>query len=105
MKRAACPFCELPPSRIVAGNDLAAVIRDGFPVSPGHTRIIPRRHIGSFFDASDVERAALVRLLAEARLVLDAEFQPAGYNISINDGRAVGTWRPWCAVTRRSRQR
>lgn len=90
MQRTSCPFCELPPSRIVAGDDLAVVVRDGFPVSPGHTLIIPRRHIGSFFDTSDAERAALLRLLAEARLVLDAEFHPAGYNIGINDGPAAG---------------
>ena len=90
MQQTSCPFCELPPSRIVAGDDLAVVIRDGFPVSPGHTLIIPRRHIGSFFDTSDAERAALLRLLAEARLVLDAEFQPAAYNIGINDAAAAG---------------
>ena len=90
MKRTSCPFCELPPSRIVAGDDLAVVIRDGFPVSPGHTLIIPRRHIGSFFDTSHAERAGLLRFLAEARLALDAEFHPSGYNIGINDGPAAG---------------
>ena len=30
----------------------AAAIRDGYPVSPGHTLLIPKKHIGSFFDLS-----------------------------------------------------
>ena len=45
-----CPFCLLPSERIVFANLHGMVIRDGFPVSPGHTLIIPRRHVGSYFD-------------------------------------------------------
>ena len=44
-----CPFCTLPPERIIEQTPLALVIHDGFPVSPGHTLIIPRRHVGSDF--------------------------------------------------------
>ncbi len=32
-----CPFCTLPPARIVKENDLAMLIRDAYPVSPGDT--------------------------------------------------------------------
>jgi diadenosine tetraphosphate (Ap4A) HIT family hydrolase len=32
------------------------VIRDAYPVSPGHTLVIPRRHVGSFFDLTADER-------------------------------------------------
>ncbi|MCX7165738.1 MAG: HIT family protein [Rhodocyclales bacterium] len=85
-----CPFCRLPSSRLVAGDDLALVVRDGFPVSLGHTLILPRRHFGSFFEATEAERASLLRLLDEAKLVLDAQFQPDGYNIGINNGAAAG---------------
>jgi diadenosine tetraphosphate (Ap4A) HIT family hydrolase len=35
-----CPFCTLPADRIVASNELAVVIRDGFPISRGHTLVI-----------------------------------------------------------------
>ena len=30
-------------------------VRDSFPVSPGHTLVIPVRHFGSFFDAAPDE--------------------------------------------------
>lgn len=85
-----CPFCHLPPERILLSNDVGWVIRDAFPVSPGHTLVIPKRHIGSFFDLTDDERNGLMALLAEAKLGTEAEFAPAGYNIGINDGPAAG---------------
>ena len=85
-----CPFCSLPANRQLLANDRAIAIRDGFPVSPGHTLIVPRRHVGSFFEVTDDERADLMRLLMQARHDLDREFSPAGYNIGINDGKAAG---------------
>jgi diadenosine tetraphosphate (Ap4A) HIT family hydrolase len=85
-----CPFCTLPTERIVVSNLHGVVIRDGFPVSPGHTLIIPRRHVGSFFDIDATERDALMALLGEAKRRLDREFSPDGYNIGINDGAAAG---------------
>ena len=85
-----CPFCALPPERIVISNLHGMVIRDAFPVSPGHTLVIPRRHVGSFFEIENAERDALMALLEEAKRLLDKEFKPAGYNIGINDGAAAG---------------
>jgi len=87
---APCPFCTLPPDRILNIRGTAVAIRDGFPVSPGHTLIIPRRHVASFFEITDEERTDLITLLAAARDDLDRQFRPAGYNIGINDGAAAG---------------
>jgi diadenosine tetraphosphate (Ap4A) HIT family hydrolase len=85
-----CPFCTLPRDRIVAEDELTLTIRDGYPVSPGHTLVIPKRHVRSLFDASDAERRALWEALQRARAALDAELQPAGYNLGINDGEMAG---------------
>ena len=85
-----CPFCSLSAERFVLASEHAIVIRDGFPVSPGHTLIIPRRHVASFFAVTDAERADLMSLLAAARDELQRQFCPAGYNIGINDGAAAG---------------
>lgn len=71
-------------------DDLAVVVRDGFPVSPGHTLIIPRRHVASFFSATGQEVASLMRLLDRAQVALKSECAPAAYNIGINDGLAAG---------------
>jgi diadenosine tetraphosphate (Ap4A) HIT family hydrolase len=85
-----CPFCSLPTERFVLQSGYAVVIRDAFPVSPGHTLIIPKRHVASFFEVTEAERADLMSLLAAARDDLDREFRPAGYNVGINDGAAAG---------------
>jgi len=87
---APCPFCTLPPDRILDRRGTAVAIRDGFPVSPGHTLIIPKRHVASFFEITDEERTDLMTLLTAARDDLDRRFRPTGYNIGINDGAAAG---------------
>ena len=86
----ACPFCTLPVARVIDENITAIAIRDGFPVALGHTLLIPKRHTGSFFDLSEQERRDILFLLDRAKLVLDKEFSPQGYNIGINDGMAGG---------------
>jgi len=85
-----CPFCSLPRERFILSNALGVVIRDGFPVSAGHTLIIPRRHVSSYFGLLEDEREALLALLEEAKRGLEKEFRPQGYNIGINDGPAAG---------------
>jgi diadenosine tetraphosphate (Ap4A) HIT family hydrolase len=80
----------MPPERIVAGDDLAFAVRDAYPISPGHTLIIARRHVASFFEVTDNERAVMLLLLDQAKEALDAEFHPSGYNIGINEGADAG---------------
>jgi diadenosine tetraphosphate (Ap4A) HIT family hydrolase len=85
-----CPFCTLAPLRVIAENQLVVVVRDAFPVSPGHTLFIPRRHVGSFFELAGDERSAMLTLLDSAKEKLETEFHPDGYTIGINDGPAAG---------------
>jgi len=85
-----CPFCSIPDHRIVGRLGTAFAIRDAFPVSPGHTLIIPRRHIGSLFGIPGSDLLDLLQLLAQTKAAIDREFQPDGYNIGVNDGAAAG---------------
>lgn len=85
-----CPFCRLPPNRVVAQSALVLAARDAFPVSRGHTLIVPRRHVESFFALTTEERAAMLALLDAAKAQIDAAHGPDGYNIAINDGAAAG---------------
>ena len=74
----------------VASNALAFAIRDGFPVSPGHTLIVPRRLVATWFDATREEQVAMLELVDLVKAQLDAELHPDGYNIGINAGSAAG---------------
>ena len=86
----ACPFCTLPPERILLTNSHGIIIRDGYPITPGHTLVIPRRHVDSFFNLTAEERVDLLDLLDQAKAGIDKEFKPDTYNIAINDGPAAG---------------
>jgi diadenosine tetraphosphate (Ap4A) HIT family hydrolase len=85
-----CPFCILPKERIIHENRLGLVVFDAYPLSEGHSLIIPKRHIGSFFEIDSQERIDLLCLLDSTRNQLSYRFKPAGFNIGINDGPAAG---------------
>jgi diadenosine tetraphosphate (Ap4A) HIT family hydrolase len=61
-EREALPFCTLPHERLRAEDQHAVWIRDGYPASPGHSPVIPKRHVGSFFGLSAQERMALLEM-------------------------------------------
>ncbi len=85
-----CPFCEMPSSRVVDQTNLTFTVRDGYPVSEGHTLIIPKRYVGSFFDTIEAERTELMQALINAKKELDSALNPDSYNIGINDGPMAG---------------
>lgn len=85
-----CPFCRLGEDRVLVENDLALAIRDHRPVTPGHTLIIPKRHIQSLWEADDEEILAMFDLLKRIKADLEDEFGANGFNIGINVGPAAG---------------
>ncbi|MFP4614944.1 MAG: HIT family protein [Thiohalorhabdus sp.] len=85
-----CPFCELAADRVLWSDDHVRVVADGFPVTPGHMLIITRRHVGSYFQTTDAERASIAAALDAAKGLAEQDFQPDGFNIGINDGPAAG---------------
>ena len=85
-----CPFCHLVNRKIYLENDLSIGILDGFPISNGHSLIIPKRHVGSVFDIQKDELLSLFNLLADVRNKLTEQFSPDGFNIGINDNEAAG---------------
>ena len=85
-----CPFCRLPPDRILAANTHALAVADAFPVSGGHTLIIPRRHVSSFFELTNDEVTDAYELLRCMKDRLDESLKPGGYNIGINVGTVSG---------------
>lgn len=86
-----CLFCEIPKDRVVAENVLAYAIRDGFPVTAGHTLVIPKRHVSSYFDLGRPEVNACNELLSEQkRLLEDSDAQISSFNVGINAGKEAG---------------
>lgn len=85
-----CPFCKLPKSRVVHEHFLAIVVRDAYPVAPGHMLVLPRRHVGSLFELLPAEQVAMLELLGRPRTDIEREFPADAYTIGISDGAAAG---------------
>lgn len=86
-----CVFCQLDSGRVVAENELCIAIRDGFPVTPMHTLIIPKRHVADYFDLYQPELNAIQSLLAEQKQLIQSEDPSVtGFNVGVNAGTDAG---------------
>jgi ATP adenylyltransferase len=87
-----CLFCEAYSEReIIAENTLAYAIKDGFPVTDGHTLIIPKRHVADYFGLSTAEVSATNQLLHVIKEQLSIGDEAiTGFNIGMNAGKSAG---------------
>lgn len=85
-----CPFCSPPPERIIFQGQHVIALWDSFPVSPGHALLVPRRHVATWFDASPLEKSALIESIDHVKAMIEKQHAPDGYNIGINAGSAAG---------------
>ena len=85
-----CPFCIPDEARIIARCKCAIAIRDRFPVSEGHTLIIPYSHVGSIFDLFVEEQREIWGFVGQVRHHLARELTIDAFNIGINDGKNAG---------------
>ncbi|MBS71879.1 MAG: diadenosine tetraphosphate hydrolase [Thermoplasmata archaeon] len=89
-----CPFCEIleQGSREILWQDgFAFAIRDAYPISPGHSLVITKRHVGSFWDCTSEEKASLMAGAEWLKEDLDGGFSSVGgWNLGINVGESAG---------------
>ncbi|MGO0059093.1 HIT family protein [Brevibacillus fluminis] len=83
-----CIFCSVKD--IILENDLAFAIYDKYPVNKGHILILPKRHTADYFSLTLDERLAIDKLLFEAKVILEDDHQPDGFNIGMNCGEFAG---------------
>jgi len=90
-REAGCVFCDVPQARVLAENELAFAVADKFPVTPGHTLVIPKRHVADYFELGQAEVKAVHFLLAQlkSQRQLDDPLVE-GFNVGINSGAAAG---------------
>jgi diadenosine tetraphosphate (Ap4A) HIT family hydrolase len=83
-----CPFCSTDGALLA--NVLAYARSDKYPVTPGHTLILPIRHEADFLALRDDEVKAIWQLVGEARARLDQQLHPEGYNLGVDVGEVAG---------------
>ncbi len=78
-------------ARLVVAEDRNFLVSlNLFPYNPGHLLGFHRRHIEDFLHLTAREVRALDRWTRRILDDLDAEYEPAGYNIGFNLGRPAG---------------
>ena len=61
-----------------------------YPYNNGHLLIAPVRHEGQLENLTPEERAEIMALAVQAKLVLDRVVSPHGYNLGANLGQVAG---------------
>ena len=90
-RKSECLFCEIPKERVIDENELAYVIEDGFPVTPKHALVIPKRHVASYFELHQPEINACNQLLEKTKeSILATDSDVTGFNVGINVGEDAG---------------
>lgn len=94
-----CIFCNLTKERIRYQDDYILVIEDGFPVTKGHTLIIPLRHVASAIELTDIEALLIIKKSKELCDSLKKEDNSIeGFNLGFNVGRASGQTIDHCHI-------
>jgi len=83
-------FFNVDKERILYRGEHFIIIRDGYPVSPGHLLVISNRIVENYFDLTDEERAALGPMILKAKEIVESVHKPSGYNIGMNCGKSAG---------------
>jgi len=86
-----CVFCQrLRVGPLIKASEHAGAFADAFPVSPGHTLVVSRRHEANFFALPADEQAAVWELAAVVVRDLGYAHRPDGFNLGLNAGAAAG---------------
>jgi diadenosine tetraphosphate (Ap4A) HIT family hydrolase len=88
-----CPFCspEIDNEQsIVLSNEYCLFVQKPQPVLVGSGLIVPKNHRETVFDLTSEEWQATFELLQQAKVLLDREYQPQGYNVGWNCGHVGG---------------
>jgi len=86
-----CPFCKFETgTEFLFETDYGFAIYDKYPVNPGHTLIIPKRHCADYFNLDKSEQESLWDLVNNCKDHLEKSLNPDGFNIGINVGESAG---------------
>ncbi len=91
-----CIFCAKPAedddkaNLIVHRGERCFVILNLYPYTNGHLMIAPYAHVGRIQDIPTETTAEMMALSQQAISLLQAKYEPHGFNVGFNQGRVAG---------------
>jgi histidine triad (HIT) family protein len=89
-----CIFCQIVarkiPSHVLFENDNILAFLDIFPISEGHTIVIPKNHYNNLEDISVDELVELFKFVKKISNKIYEKLRIDGYNILQNNFKAAG---------------
>ena len=86
-----CIFCVINPDELVEEKELCYARTDRYPVTRGHTLVIPKRHVASYFDLHEPEVNAIHKMLSMTKKNLEEQDKTVtGFNVGVNVGKDAG---------------
>ena len=85
-----CVFCNPDQFELLAEDSLSFAIYDSYPVSMGHCLVISKRHVSSWFEATQAEQIAILNMIAKCKSIVSEVYKPDGWNVGINIGSCAG---------------
>ena len=70
---------------------MAVAFRDGYPVTPLHTLVKPKRHVADYFDLYQPDLNAINQLLQKLKgSIVEEDDTVTGFNVGVNAGESAG---------------
>ena len=87
-----CIFCDQSfRNRIFADYVTVFAVKDKYPVTEGHTLIIPYRHCSDYFKMTITEKQHVDELISQIKMNITSEDESVvGFNIGMNSGESAG---------------
>lgn len=92
------PFYPVAANQVILEGPNCLAFLDRYPVSRGHALVVPHRPVISLFELDELMQAEIWDTVRRVRDILEERFNPEGFNIGINDGRAAGQTVPHAHV-------
>ncbi|GAB6147645.1 HIT family protein [Stetteria hydrogenophila] len=90
-----CIFCDAlsmdeREALVLVKAERAYVILNKYPYNTGHLMVVPKRHVPSLEDLTTEEMVEISLLLKASMKALRRVYNPQGFNVGVNIGRAAG---------------
>ncbi|MBF2058011.1 MAG: HIT domain-containing protein [Cyanobacterium sp. T60_A2020_053] len=94
-----CIFCNPYASlTLLTESTLSYAMLDGYPLTKGHSLIIPKKHEENYFDLSLAEQQNCWQMVNFVQKIITEKYHPDGFNVGMNINQAGGQKMNHCQI-------